>query len=222
VDAPRFDYLATAMAAGPSRRSLLRIVLGITVGRSLGWSQPAAAKKGHGKGKGKKKHKKSNPDPTTTIPPASSTTVPPPPPCPVVCPVCQSCNPATGRCEVQARQNGFIGNGCGAPNVCCNGTCCSAPTNQCAAGGICVSCAEVCTAADCNVCVQLTNGQRQCGRNATIFCPNQCSSNADCTEPNQVCGTSTTSKATNSVNLVSETCPPGTPARCIETHPCGS
>jgi len=75
---------------------------------------------------------------------------PPSPPavmCPPVCPVCQTCDVTTGVCEASPSGNGLAGQDCGAPRVCCSGTCCD-PIHAC--NGLAGFCSQHCTTtADC-------------------------------------------------------------------------
>src|SRR3954466_4561497 len=63
--------------------------------------------------------------------------------CPLVCPVCQTCNVSTGLCEAPPSSNGLAGQDCAAPRVCCSSSCCD-PIHACNESGVCATCAEVC------------------------------------------------------------------------------
>src|SRR5215212_7244344 len=106
---------------------------------------------------------------------------------------CQSCTVAVGQCTAQP--DGQAGNACAAPKVCCSGARCE-HLHECNGSGICKRCSQKCPDT-CVLCFHLADGSTTCGGVGTsVFCGEQCTSNADCTGT-KVCATSQTARSTN-------------------------
>jgi hypothetical protein len=98
MDAERFDTLARSFTGDGSRRRLLSLLPGLTLGALTPLLQPADAEAGKGKKKKKKKKKRNKPAPVPSADPGTTSPPPPPPPPPhplVTCemrndPVCSS------------------------------------------------------------------------------------------------------------------------------------
>ncbi len=113
------------------------------------------------------------------------------------------CIPLT--CDGEAIDCGTFSDGCGHTLEC--GTCQDPAFPSCFVG-VCVPCSVACPG--CPFCVNLTNGNTQCGGgNAEFLCTlPSCSTNASCTDPDfPVCIASTTDRPTNQTTTALDICP---------------
>jgi hypothetical protein len=219
MDADRFASFLRSFSTSPSRRTAFRMLAGSAfVGLLPLDTQPGQAKKG-GKGKaesrGKKKKKKGGDA-------CSCPAAPRQPTCPAVCPICQGCNPATGRCFGHPSQQGRFAPGCAAPRVCCGGSCCDGPIKACGGDGGCATCADVCPD-NCAFCFHLSDGSTTCGEGFDGLGSSceLCTSNADCPPgAGEVCAISQTERSSNQTGpLCASQQQPGD-AACIAPQPC--
>src|SRR5215212_10010806 len=139
MDLTRFDALLRALATGHSRRRLTEHLGGFVLGGSVALTGLVGAEAGKHKHKRKRRHKKKRRDGSTCRP---------------ICPTCQSCNAARGRCE--ALPDDRPAPGCAAPKLCCRGTCCDT-IHACTPAGTCARCDEVCPE-NCGICFTLADG----------------------------------------------------------------
>jgi hypothetical protein len=140
MDAERFDTLARSLTIDRSRRRVLGLLSGLTLGALAPLLHLADAQAGKGKKK-KKKKKRSTP------PAATGPTSPPPPPfCAsqpdgAACGFCRLCQ--SGACQADSTQNNAA---CGNDGTgrCLNGTCNPVPTCS-PRNGPCQTAADCCS-----------------------------------------------------------------------------
>jgi hypothetical protein len=222
VDANRFGSLARILTPTGSRRRALATGFGSVLGIVLGAASvevPAAKKKKPCPPCKKRKQgrcKKQLPDGTAcqsgTCQGGSCVATT----CPAVCPVCQTCNSASGSCAVDTSENGEAGAGCAAPKVCCSGTCCSG-VHACNVASSCATCAEVCDA-NCAFCSNLAQGGTRCGGLPDMDCTSPCSSSAQCTADFPTCVESVTNWNSNQTSFLCDA--DSATGFCVSIPPC--